>query len=662
MSEDKKSISAKAEALKEELQPLADKYINLMLADLVTKGILEETSDIKNGKIIKLKNRTITSTSGIDTEIDNPSMESQRILDFRELCQSLYFNLNEELTVTKDQVLISNIVDFFEREGALSIPNIKSSRLRDILDKGQVLLNDRNIEIQQEAGELLDIKNGHNRYIASLLQYYVKEKVRREFPNFKLTENLKVGAAQVDLVGVSEDQDEPNVLFEVKYRKKALNSLKDDLFEAFDLMTRYDRTNPKDTCLVLIIFSDEGSDAQEKLYYRFKQYIEESFPTFSERIFLIALFIKNNHILKGELKKLKLNFSKSNSSISDFYLASSENNAGTEKDDHLYDRIFDLTKFKYELSINATIPMSHWRVGLKFSQNQSFPARENRHSKNYHLFHTEKNIDSTDLKVSYYGPSGDQVFAKSTKISNYQDDMFIFYVSLENNITRVDIVDKNRDSILDDPLQISSFPYFMLSAWADGRNMFAFKIQVKERRVKFPQGVIQLLQKTSSNSVKVQVFDERNAPITNCHVVLLAENNTYHEGRTSSAGQYEFSIPLSSKYSVLAAHENYLSSILEGFEAKNNLSISLKAENASGSIICPSGAGNVLGLEGRLNPILDTQLRSYLYADNIAIDGGQQQPVNFEINKPLLLEDKNGVVKKVIIKFIRGKTSVIDFF
>ena len=71
--------------------------------------------------------------------------------------------------------------------------------------------------------------------------------------------------------------------------------------------------------------------------------------------------------------------------------------------------------------------------------------------------------------------------------------------------------------------------------------------------------------------------------------------------------------------------------------------------------------GHIPGLEGRLNPILDTHNRMYLYADNIAINGGVQQPSTFEVDVPFELEDANGVFMQIRVLHIQGRTSLLQY-
>lgn len=71
--------------------------------------------------------------------------------------------------------------------------------------------------------------------------------------------------------------------------------------------------------------------------------------------------------------------------------------------------------------------------------------------------------------------------------------------------------------------------------------------------------------------------------------------------------------------------------------------------------------GYIKGLEGRLNPILDSLNRTYLYADNIAIEGGKTQPVAFTPNQPVVVEDSLGNQFELNVVSIDAKSSTIEY-
>ena len=67
-------------------------------------------------------------------------------------------------------------------------------------------------------------------------------------------------------------------------------------------------------------------------------------------------------------------------------------------------------------------------------------------------------------------------------------------------------------------------------------------------------------------------------------------------------------------------------------------------------------------MKGRLNPIRDTHDRTYLYASNIVIDEGKQQPVQFIPGEELQLTDAEGTELRVRIVDIVGRSALVEYF
>ena len=63
-----------------------------------------------------------------------------------------------------------------------------------------------------------------------------------------------------------------------------------------------------------------------------------------------------------------------------------------------------------------------------------------------------------------------------------------------------------------------------------------------------------------------------------------------------------------------------------------------------------------------MNPILDSLGRTYLYTDNIAVNGGKQcQPVPFDLGENLLLEDATGQKVYVRIVDISSQATLLEY-
>ena len=78
-------------------------------------------------------------------------------------------------------------------------------------------------------------------------------------------------------------------------------------------------------------------------------------------------------------------------------------------------------------------------------------------------------------------------------------------------------------------------------------------------------------------------------------------------------------------------------------------------------MIFPNATGHLPGLRGRLNPIRDASDRTYLYADNLSVERGRQQPVSFRLGKPMRLTDAFGVEMSVTVVDILGRSALVEY-
>ena len=94
---------------------------------------------------------------------------------------------------------------------------------------------------------------------------------------------------------------------------------------------------------------------------------------------------------------------------------------------------------------------------------------------------------------------------------------------------------------------------------------------------------------------------------------------------------------------------------------QSNLLLELDFLKTGGAVIFSKGTGYIPKLRGRLNPIRDATDRTYLYADNISVEGGLQQPVPFRIGKPMRLTDSTGIESLVTIVDIVGQSALVEY-
>ena len=153
-------------------------------------------------------------------------------------------------------------------------------------------------------------------------------------------------------------------------------------------------------------------------------------------------------------------------------------------------------------------------------------------------------------------------------------------------------------------------------------------------------------------------------PLMGADVLALFPNNTWKRSSTDRNGEarlelHSVHLPLT----VFAAAEGCAAHVeREWIPAERGLAIELAALRGGGSLVLPEATGHIPGLSGRLNPILDTSDRTYLYASNIVINGGQQQPVSFiPAVEDLRLMDANGIEFLVRVVAITGRSSLLEY-
>lgn len=173
---------------------------------------------------------------------------------------------------------------------------------------------------------------------------------------------------------------------------------------------------------------------------------------------------------------------------------------------------------------------------------------------------------------------------------------------------------------------------------------------------------ITILPKIESKSIHIMITDiKTNIGINQAQIVLSAENGTYLDTLTNQNGIGKIEIKTRKLYSLLIAHPNYFSVLIQNIDLETDIQIQMKKVENIGSLIIQS-TGYIPGLNGQLAPIYDTLHRMYLYANNIAINGGRNQPVDFELNNIIEVEDNQGTIMNLIFRYINGHTTaLIDY-
>ena len=133
------------------------------------------------------------------------------------------------------------------------------------------------------------------------------------------------------------------------------------------------------------------------------------------------------------------------------------------------------------------------------------------------------------------------------------------------------------------------------------------------------------------------------------------------EGKTDTFGRVAFGFHSELPITVFCAAPGHAAHVERDWHPPEPLAVQLEPLPLGGSAAFTEGTGHLPDLAGRLNPILDDLDRMYLYATNVAIDEGRQQPVHFKLNQPLRLTDVNGF--EWVVRFIEmiGTSALLEY-
>ena len=169
-------------------------------------------------------------------------------------------------------------------------------------------------------------------------------------------------------------------------------------------------------------------------------------------------------------------------------------------------------------------------------------------------------------------------------------------------------------------------------------------------------------QERSPASVVVTVRSA-GAPAPGADVLLLFPNKTWTRAATDDLGEARVDLHATHlPMTVFAASPGCAARLERGWiPAESALALELEPLPEGGSAIFPESTGSLPGLAGRLNPVRDTLDRTYLYASNIAIEDGRQQPVDFVPGEDLRLTDSGGRTLRVRILDVAGRSALLEY-
>lgn len=159
----------------------------------------------------------------------------------------------------------------------------------------------------------------------------------------------------------------------------------------------------------------------------------------------------------------------------------------------------------------------------------------------------------------------------------------------------------------------------------------------------------------------ITVTNQFGDPVLGVDVMLVASNGTFLRQKTSELGEAEFKIRKRQSFDVFCAHTKYPAFHTNQFDPVDDLAVTIHEIEGVGSINSLGSWDSIPGLTGTLSLIHDSLNRMYLDTKNIAVDGGEKQPVTFVIGKPMHFEDSCGNERFLTVVAVIADCFLIEF-
>ena len=155
----------------------------------------------------------------------------------------------------------------------------------------------------------------------------------------------------------------------------------------------------------------------------------------------------------------------------------------------------------------------------------------------------------------------------------------------------------------------------------------------------------------------------RGLAVPGVELLTLFPNNTWKHATTDENGKAQVNLHSTHlPMTVFAAATGFAAHIEHDWvPAQRALTIEMQSQPEGGAVIFPEANGYLPGLSGRLNLKRDSHDRNYLYASNIVINEGKQQPVHLMPGEDLRLTDIDGRELMVRIMAIIGKSTLVEY-
>ena len=167
----------------------------------------------------------------------------------------------------------------------------------------------------------------------------------------------------------------------------------------------------------------------------------------------------------------------------------------------------------------------------------------------------------------------------------------------------------------------------------------------------------------TAQKVVIKLVDDKGVPVQNAQVAVNLKSGAYQDALWDQASGHYKCEPTEQCIKVFAAAVGHEASVAKFSRDGGLFPMVLKKSPVKNSAVIHS-SGSLPGVDGTINPILDSQLRTYIYARKIGLEHQGRpamQPLVFVINKPIEAVSPTGRPFKIWVVDITLEVSIVEY-
>lgn len=171
------------------------------------------------------------------------------------------------------------------------------------------------------------------------------------------------------------------------------------------------------------------------------------------------------------------------------------------------------------------------------------------------------------------------------------------------------------------------------------------------------------LQAQVVQKIAVKLVDDAGVPVKGAQVSAILKSGAYQDALWDKVSGHYKCEPTEQCIKVFAAAVGHEATVARFPKDGGLFPMVLKKSPTKNSAVIHR-SGELPGIDGWINPILDSQRRTYIYARKIGLESRGRpamQPLYFAINKPIEAVSPTGRSFKIWVIDITQEVSVVDY-